>query len=964
MKLKFIFFAIFFTALIVFGICDGLVKAAAYNVIDYGAKCDGTTDDTASIQSAINAASAAGGGTVSLPVGTCIVSVNSGTGTSVVPKSNVTLQGVQTAGSIIKLTPPLGNYLAVFYNIAGVSNWSMYDLTVDQQGSLDPVTGSANLYNYPRAIFLSYSGSSFHIERCRFTNINNDSVILLNGVNDNIWIEDNTFDNVGTATGIDYDHSTIYTSGQSNPTTNIHINRNHFSGTVAGGGAFGARTAIEAHGGGEISGNVVDGYNTMAILGCVAEDNCGGQLNFFNNTATNVAIGVNIWNVSLHAMTGTQVVNNNITINRDPWLAVNNPVYAAGITFYSGNTQSVSSPLISGNTITFLPTAISYWNDMATAGIALAVNDSTIMNSGIQVVNNTIHNPFASGIQVSIKSDNLQITDNTIYNPGQSASNFNGNDYVYKVGIHLIQTHSNMTISGNQFIDNQVTATMIHPIFNQTDPASTNLQALDNTTQITQSDEAIMYTPQWGSMGVFYLRHAMNSYIQPYGTKYAVGSTILETGTGKTWTQTAAPSGATWVASISDSTAPTPGSSGAITTTSITSNSLTLNWTKGTDNTSAQSTLKYRVYKSSSNNISTVANMYANGTPLNATTTDIATLSVTGLSPSATYYFNVIVQDGAGNTAVYTAKSQATDAAPIITYTLSLTSSNGTVSKSPDQASYASGSSVSLTATVNFGYSFSSWSGDASGSTNPLTVTMNGNKNITANFSVNIPAPSGGGSGGGSGFYTPPITPPATTTPVTIAPGSATTPAASPLRLINASGTFYLIKNSQRFGITSPGILYSYGFEFKDAKSATAADLGVTQGSLLLPGNGYLVKSNQDKTVYLISQNQRYAFVSASVFLSLGFSFGHIFNVTDPELQSLPRAENISNGSSRHLPGLDINKSGTIYWVGTDNQLHGYPSLVVYNSWRRDNDFSQVVPANSADSLQPAGDLVAERVVE
>lgn len=241
------------------------------------------------------------------------------------------------------------------------------------------------------------------------------------------------------------------------------------------------------------------------------------------------------------------------------------------------------------------------------------------------------------------------------------------------------------------------------------------------------------------------------------------------------------------------------------------------------------------------------------------------------------------------------------------------------------------------------------------------------------NITISSPAPaaasppSGGGSPAGSGGSvtvggSAPVVvnvPPPTATPT--APPAAPS---SSLELINDNGTFYLINNNQKFGITSPGILYSYGFEFKDATVASSADLAMPQGSLLLPGNGYLVKSDQDKTVYLISQNQRYAFVSEGVFRSLGFSFDHVFNVTDPELQSLPQAANIDNAQSQHLPGVDINRNGTIYWVSADNKLHGYPSLAVYNSWHRDSDFSQVVPANSSDLLMPVGEPVTMRVVE
>ncbi|MBK5247712.1 MAG: DUF3494 domain-containing protein [Peptostreptococcaceae bacterium] len=48
-----------------------------------------------------------------------------------------------------------------------------------------------------------------------------------------------------------------------------------------------------------------------------------------------------------------------------------------------------------------------------------------------------------------------------------------------------------------------------------------------------------------------------------------------------------------------------------------------------------------------------------------------------------------------------------------------------------------------LTPTPATGYEFTSWSGDATGTDNPLTVLMDGNKNITANFTAVIPPSSG-----------------------------------------------------------------------------------------------------------------------------------------------------------------------------------------------------------------------------
>ena len=69
-------------------------------------------------------------------------------------------------------------------------------------------------------------------------------------------------------------------------------------------------------------------------------------------------------------------------------------------------------------------------------------------------------------------------------------------------------------------------------------------------------------------------------------------------------------------------------------------------------------------------------------------------------------------------------------------YSLSTSSSpsnSGTVS---GDGTYNSGSTISISATPSNGYQFSHWSGDASGSSNPLSITINEDTSIVANFSV------------------------------------------------------------------------------------------------------------------------------------------------------------------------------------------------------------------------------------
>ncbi len=61
---------------------------------------------------------------------------------------------------------------------------------------------------------------------------------------------------------------------------------------------------------------------------------------------------------------------------------------------------------------------------------------------------------------------------------------------------------------------------------------------------------------------------------------------------------------------------------------------------------------------------------------------------------------------------------------------------NGAVTANPDQSSYSCGQSVTLSAQPGSSWSFAGWSGDASGTANPLTLVMSADRNVTATFQV------------------------------------------------------------------------------------------------------------------------------------------------------------------------------------------------------------------------------------
>jgi uncharacterized repeat protein (TIGR02543 family) len=107
------------------------------------------------------------------------------------------------------------------------------------------------------------------------------------------------------------------------------------------------------------------------------------------------------------------------------------------------------------------------------------------------------------------------------------------------------------------------------------------------------------------------------------------------------------------------------------------------------------------------------------------------TSSMTSLNPNATYYVRAYATNN-----LLTAYGNEVSFSTLLTYTLTIAAANGSVTKLPDQTTYEHGATVQLTASPSTGYHFVNWTGDASGSTNPLTVNMDANKTITANFAI------------------------------------------------------------------------------------------------------------------------------------------------------------------------------------------------------------------------------------
>lgn len=100
--------------------------ATVFNVKDYGAKGDGTTNDRGAINAAITTCSAAGGGVVYLPEGTYRVGNNAGP-TAISLSGNVHLMGAGRGATVIELMDDSNDHVI---EVSG-NNWAITDLTVD-----------------------------------------------------------------------------------------------------------------------------------------------------------------------------------------------------------------------------------------------------------------------------------------------------------------------------------------------------------------------------------------------------------------------------------------------------------------------------------------------------------------------------------------------------------------------------------------------------------------------------------------------------------------------------------------------------------------------------------------------------------------------------------------------------------------------------------------------------------------
>ncbi len=428
------------------------------SVKDFGAIGNNIADDTKAIQKAIDAVSQAGGGVVFFPRGIYKVTINPATSQAIAIRAKVMLKGTDRKDSIIKLADKQGNYnslLAGETYKSDLSDFSMYDLTIDSNGTNNPVASkwdfSQERHRYAVRIFV---GARINIVRCKFIDQSNVNVITVNGEESvaQVSINNNIFEQIGGGIS-DYDHSTIYGHGK-----RMQISNNTFY-SKNGAGTNGARTAIETHGDEYIvKENAIYGFtNGMNITGYAKSSN--NQI-VTNNIIKDAHMGIVIWsyfdggNTTNPSLENCTIANNKISLNINDWRRLWGDVPSTGIKLDANSDAPLTNLNIFNNQISFtnfsgagrptdrLATGISLWRNAA----------PTVVSENINILRNTVENSLAAGIYISMPIKQGRISQNTILNPGQSSGYFHDD---YKSGIIASGVFKDFQVNENYLIDSQ-----------------------------------------------------------------------------------------------------------------------------------------------------------------------------------------------------------------------------------------------------------------------------------------------------------------------------------------------------------------------------------------------------------------------------------------------------------------------------------------------------------------------------
>lgn len=390
-----------------------------FNVKQYGAKGDGTTDDTAAIQAAINAVPASGG-TVLFPPGIYIVAPTRTRCIAI--KSNLRLSGTGAA-SVLKIKNGTGDWHRLLSPRdlgMTVDNVIIEDLSFDSNIINNPSSNLTEKVDATyQAFILVYAGHHIQVRRCRFAPCSGVWAVALNGetIRD-CAVTDCYFHFVMRDGNPDYDNAMIYIEG-----TTYTLSGNRFETAITPG--RGGRTCMEAHGGSAaVFGNTSVGFQTgLNIAGSYFAGGLSGDVICRDNTFTDALQAILLWPIAPNILKNVTVTNNTIALAQR---AHGNADTGGVAVLFSPQAPRLASVItITKNTIRFQDEGAGRSGDFYynSAGIGLHNLGGV---AGCVIDGNVIERAPSSGILIGNAEpgqrlfQTIRVTNNTLVNPGQN----------------------------------------------------------------------------------------------------------------------------------------------------------------------------------------------------------------------------------------------------------------------------------------------------------------------------------------------------------------------------------------------------------------------------------------------------------------------------------------------------------------------------------------------------------------
>lgn len=525
------------------------LSPAVFSVKSFGAKGDGSTDDTTAIQSAITAAVAVSG-KVYFPAGTYIISPPTTNFIFNVTAGNVAFVGDGIGVSILKIKNSAGDYKVVFgpYSNA-ISNILFQGLSFNQNTTNNPVTGT--ITTLIRALVVTnHPSNNLAVLDCEFTDVNCLNMIV--SYNTETVIRGCRFTGVGGGTTY-HDSSLLYIAGE-----NSVVENNIFIASAPG--AAGAVSAIETHGGKQtITGNTIDAFQDgINVTGVALTDSDG--ITVTGNAITRGYYGIDIFSSTNGShnsgfgvfgltISGNSIVLNQIlyTVNAQSGAApTGNP---SGIFVDPSANLPLSNISITGNTVVFdLESSSSA--PYNTSGMGIGYWDSTTTNSisHVNVSQNLIVNATVNGIRFAVNMTDVVISGNVLINPGSSSNS--GVTASFQNGMFLASTTAatDIRVLDNVITDNQATSRMVRGITLLL-AASSEILLTGNVFTVSGATHTSYLFAIDVSTNT-QLPYAKNTQVLPKVTssfpshQFAQGSTLQDASTGSIWT--VGSNGTTW----------------------------------------------------------------------------------------------------------------------------------------------------------------------------------------------------------------------------------------------------------------------------------------------------------------------------------------------------------------------------------------------------------------------------------